>query len=134
MSSHSFRRLIARRPRLMIAAVAGIGITVSLPETLPLLTRLLTGWNIAVWSYLILMGWLMLRASHARVRRIAEQEDENAALILTVMLIGAVLSLAAITIELATLKELPPVLRAGRYVFTGATVLGAWLLVGTVFT
>jgi len=134
MSSHSFRRLISRRPRLLIAAITGVGIAVSLPETWPLLTRLLTGWNIAVWSYLILMGWLMLRASHARVRRIAEQEDENAALILTVMLIGAVLSLAAITIELATLKELPPVLRAGRYVFTGATVLGAWLLVGTVFT
>jgi uncharacterized membrane protein len=134
MSSHSFRRLIARRPRLLIAAVTGVGIAVSLPETWPLLTRLLTGWNIAVWSYLILMGWLMLRASHARVRRIAEQEDENAALILTVMLIGAVLSVAAITIELATLKELPAILRAGRYVFTGATVLGAWFLVGTVFT
>lgn len=134
MPSHSFRRLINRRPRLLIATLTGVGITVLLPETLPLLTRLLTGWNIAVWSYLLLMGWLMLRASHARVRRIAEQEDENAALILTVLSIGAVLSLAAISIELATLKELPGILRAGRYLFTGATVLGSWFLVGTVFT
>jgi len=134
MSSHSFRRLIDRRPRLLIATLTGIGIAISLPETWPLLTRLLTGWNIAVWSYLVLMGWLMLRASHARVRKIAEQEDENAALIMSVLLLGAVLSLAAITIELATLKELPAVLRAGRYLFTGSTVLGAWFLVGTVFT
>jgi len=98
------------------------------------LTRMLTGWNIAVWCYLILMAWLMLRASHARVRRIAEQEDESAALVLAVMSIGAILSLAAISIELATLKELPAALRLGRYGFTGATVFGSWLLVGTVFT
>jgi len=114
--------------------MAGIGIAIALPETWPLLTRLLTGWNIAVWSYLFLMGWLMLRASHGRVRKMAAQEDENAALILAVMSIGAVLSLAAISIELATLKELPAALRIGRYAFTGATVLGSWFLVGTVFT
>ncbi|HSY26280.1 MAG TPA: DUF1345 domain-containing protein, partial [Burkholderiaceae bacterium] len=107
MPSHSFRRLINRRPRLSLASMAGIGIAIALPETWPLLTRLLTGWNIAVWSYLLLMGWLMLRASHGRVRKMAAQEDENAALILAVMSIGAVLSLAAISIELATLKELP---------------------------
>jgi uncharacterized membrane protein len=134
MPSHSFRRLINRRPRLSLASIAGIGIATALPETWPLLTRLLTGWNIAVWSYLLLMGWLMLRASHGRVRKMAAQEDENAALILAVMSIGAVLSLAAISIELATLKELPAALRIGRYAFTGATVLGSWFLVGTVFT
>lgn len=134
MPSHSFRRFVNRRPRLSLASIAGIGIAVSLPSAWPLLTRLLTGWNIAVWSYLFLMGWLMLRASHARVRKIAEQEDENAALILAVMSIGAVLSLAAISIELATLKDLPAGLRIGRYAFTGATVLGSWFLVGTVFT
>jgi uncharacterized membrane protein len=134
MPSHTFRRLINRRPRLFIAALAGISIALSLPSTWTPLTRMLTGWNIAVWCYLMLMAWLMLRASHARVRRIAEQEDESAALVLAVMSIGAILSLAAISIELATLKELPAALRLGRYGFTGATVFGSWLLVGTVFT
>jgi uncharacterized membrane protein len=134
MHSHSVRRFINNRPRLTTASIAGIGIAVSLPDSWPVLTRLLTGWNIAVWSYLILMGWLMLRASHARVRKVALQEDENAALILAVMSIGAVLSLAAMSIELATVKDLPAALRIGRYTFTFATVVGSWFFLGTVFT
>lgn len=134
MTNHAFRRLINGRPRLTLASVAGIGITIALPESWPILTRLLTGWNIAVWSYLILMGWLMLRASHARVRKIAVQADESASVILAVMSIGAILSLAAIFIELTTVKDLPAVLRVGRYTFTFATVVGSWFLLGTVFT
>jgi len=134
MYSHSVRRLVNNRPRLMIASIAGVGIALLLPQGWPVLTRLLTGWNIAVWSYLLLMAWLMLRASHARVRKIALQEDENAAVILAVMSIGAILSLAAISIELATVKDLPAALRIGRYTFTFATVVGSWFLLGTVFT
>ncbi len=134
MSNHAVRRLIRHRPRLFIATGIGFAIAVLLPAEWPLITRLLTSWNIAVWSYLILMGWLMLRASHARVRKIAEQEDESAALILGVLSIGAVLSLAAITIELATLKDLPAGLRIGRYAFTAATVMGSWFLLGVAFT
>jgi uncharacterized membrane protein len=134
MSNHPVRRLIRHRPRLFIAAGIGVGIAVVLPAEWPPITRLLTSWNIAVWSYLILMAWLMLRASHARVRKIAEQEDESAALILGVLSIGAVLSLAAITIELATLKDLPAGLRVGRYAFTAATVMGSWFLLGVAFT
>jgi uncharacterized membrane protein len=134
MSNHPVRRLIRHRPRLFIATGIGFAIAVLLPTEWPLITRLLTSWNIAVWSYLILMAWLMLRASHARVRKIAEQEDESAALILGVLSIGAVLSLAAITIELATLKDLPAGLRIGRYAFTAATVMGSWFLLGVAFT
>ena len=132
--NHALRRFVNRRPRLATASIAGLGIAIVSPESWPLLTRLLTGWNIAVWSYLILMAWLMFRASRARVRKIAEQEDENAALILAVMSIGAILSLAAISLELATVKDLPAVLRLGRYSFTFATVVGSWFMVGSVFT
>lgn len=134
MPSHRIHRLIRHRPRLFIASGIGIAIALLLPSEWPLITRTLTGWNIAVWSYLLLMSWLMLRASHARVRKIAEQEDESAALILVVLSAGAVLSLVAITVELATLKELPAGLRLGRYAFTGATVMGSWFLLGIGFT
>src|ERR1017187_3974545 len=107
MQSHPLRRLFRQRPRLLIATVFGFGIALSLPSAWPPITRILAGWDFLVWSYLILMWWLMLRASHARVRKIADQEDESAALILTILSIAAVLSLAAISIELATLKDLP---------------------------
>jgi len=77
---------------------------------------------------------LMLRASHARVRRIAEQEDRSAPAVLALLSTAAVLSLAAIVVELSTLKDLPLDLKLWRYAFTAATVTGSWLLVGTVFT
>jgi uncharacterized membrane protein len=134
MPTHAFRRLIKRRPRLILANVAGIALGLMLPSSWPAITRILAGWNLAVWSYLVLMGWLMLRASHARVRKIAEQEDKSAVTVLVVLSIAAILSLVAITVELATLKDLSPELRFGRYLFTGATVLGTWFLLGTVFT
>lgn len=134
MSNHFLRRLIRNRPRLLVAIAAGFCVGLSLPSAWSTIARILAGWNFVVWSYLILMGWLMLRASHARVRTIAEQEDETAAVVLTILSTAAVLSLAAITVELATLKDLPVGLRLGRYAFTAATVLGSWCLVGTVFT
>lgn len=131
---HPIRRLIRNRPRLFIAIGMGMGIAFLLPADWPSITRALTAWNIAVWSYLLLIGWLMSRASHARVRKIAEQEDESAALILAMVSVGAVLSLAAIFVELATVKELPTGLRIGHVAFTVATVMGSWFLLGIIFT
>jgi len=131
---HPIRRLIRNRPRLFIAIGLGVGIAFLLPADWPSITRTLTAWNIAVWAYLLLIGWLMSRASHARVRKIAEQEDESAALILAMVSVGAVLSLAAIFVELATVKEMPTGLRIGHVAFTVTTVMGSWFLLGIIFT
>lgn len=131
---HSVRRFTRNRPRLVSAFAAGIATGWLLPSSWDTVTRVLTGWNVAVWSYLLLMGGLMVRASHARVRRIAEQEDEGAVAVLAIMSIAAALSLAAIIFELATLKNSPLGLRLAHYAFTGLTVFGSWCLVAIVFT
>jgi len=131
---HPVRRLIRNRPRLVVATGIGILISLCLPADWPAITRALTAWNIAVWSYLFLIGGLMMRASHARVRKIAEQEDESAALILATVSIGAVLSMAAIIVELSTVKNLPSGLLIGHVAFTAATVMGSWFLLGIIFT
>jgi uncharacterized membrane protein len=127
---HVFRT----RPRLVVAVIAGIVIGLSTPSQWNPVTRTLTGWNATVWSYMCLMGWLMMRASHARVRLIAEQEDKSAVVILAMMSVAAIVSLAAIVLELSTLKELTFSSRMTHYVFTGATVFGTWCLVATLFT
>lgn len=49
----------------------GLGAAIAMPGVERLVTRCLIGRNAAVWSYLVLMGWLMMRASPARVRTIA---------------------------------------------------------------
>lgn len=131
---HPVRRFTRNRPRLVSAFAAGIAIELLLPSEWGVVTRALTGWNVAVWSYLCLMGWLMAHASHARVRRIAEQEDEGAVAVLVIMSIAATISLAAIIFELAVLKNSPLGLRLGHYAFTGVTVFGSWCLVAVIFT
>lgn len=75
-----------------------------------------------------------MRASHARVRAIAEQEDRGAVIILVVMSIAAIGSIAAIILELSTVKNLPLSYRMAHYVFTGSTIFGSWCLIATLFT
>jgi len=120
--------------RLGIAMLTGSAAVFALPAAWLWITRILAGWNIAVWSYLCLMAWLMLHADHAKVRKIAEQEDEGAVAVLAVMSICAVASLAAIILELAVTRGLPDGQRLLHYALTGSTVLGSWLLIGTMFT
>lgn len=128
---HQFLRT---RPRLVSSIATGLVVGLVLPLQWSIITRVLIGWNVTVWFYLCLMGWLMMRASHARVRAIAEQEDRGAVVILALMSIAAMVSFAAIILELSTVKDLPLSHRLAHYAFTGATVFGSWCLVGTLFT
>ena len=131
---HPAHKIVRTRPRLTSAIVVGIVVWLVLPGQWNPVTRALIGWNVTVWLYLCLMAWLMMRASHVRVRRIAEQEDKSAVIILAIMSIAAIVSIAAIILELASIKGLPYSHRLAHYVFTGATVFGTWCLVATLFT
>lgn len=75
-----------------------------------------------------------MRANHARVRQIAEQEDKSAVIILAIMSIAALVSITAIILELTAIKDLSLSTRLLHYAFTVATVFGTWCLVGTLFT
>jgi len=125
---------IRPHPRLASAIVAGILVFIALPWPANFLTRALIGWNVTVWFYLCLMGWLMMRANPNRVRAIAEQEDRGAVFILTAMSAVAVGSLAAMVMELSAVKGLPLSDRLAHYAFTGSTIFGSWCLIAILFT
>ncbi len=120
-------------PRLLIAVLLGISSAFLLPQQWRWVTQLLVAWNSLVWSYLLLMGWLMLRASPAQVIKIANQEDEHGATILALFSLATVASLVAIVLELsrADLTGSSPLF---HYLLTGLTIVGAWLFVGVLFT
>ena len=99
-----------------------------------MITRVLIWWNIGVWAYMVLVGWLMMRASHVRIRKIAEREDKAGVAVLAVMSLAAALSLMAIVMELASTKNLSSSQRLLHHAFTGITVIGSWLLVVTIYT
>ena len=131
---HMRYKFIQSRPRLISSIIAGLGVGITLPWQWNLITRALIGWNVTVWLYLCLMAWLMMRASHVRVRNIAEHEDKSAIVILSIMSIAAMVSIAAIILELSGIKELSLADRLAHYAFTGVTVFGSWCLVATLFT
>jgi uncharacterized membrane protein len=129
-----FAHLIHLRPRLVAAVLLGIAAALMVPLTGRVVTHILIGWNVGVWSYLLMIGWLMASASASRVRAIAEREDATAEAVLAFMSIAALASLAAIVLELARVKAMDSSYQLIHYAFTGATLAGSWLLVNVMFT
>jgi uncharacterized membrane protein len=99
------------------------------------MVRVLVSWDAAVWTYLALMWIEMARADHVRVRDIAQREDENATVVLTVICFATVASIAAIVLELASSKGgSGSAAGLSHYVVTAVTLIGAWFLIPTIFT
>ncbi len=120
-------RFAATRPRLLSAFALGAAAVAVLPAH-SWLSRLLLGWDIAVWAYLILIMVMMLRADPLRIRAVARREDERASAVLAVVCLGVVASMVAIAFELATAKSAGHA-QTSHYVFTGITVqIGASLM------
>ncbi|MFZ6646514.1 DUF1345 domain-containing protein [Undibacterium sp. TJN25] len=130
----TLRKIVHNRPRLASAILLGIAVTLLLPAHVNPVTRALIGWNATVWSYLCLIGWLMVHASHARIRTIAAREHRGAIAVLAIMCAASVASLAAIVMELSQIKDLTLSHKLLHYVLTGSTVLGSWCLVAFLFT
>lgn len=128
-----FRHFVSSRPHLSMAIVVGLLVGLLLPASWLLMTRLLTAWNIAVWSYLLTMGWMMMRADHHKVRAQALRQDERAELVLGALSVASVMSLVAIISQLSMLKNLSADEKLLHYGFTVITLLGSWFLVGTLF-
>ena len=133
MKIKSLHRFYSARPRLVYALALGIvaGVAVPLPDQ-KVLMHVLVGWNTAVYSYLVFIWAVMIRADEEDVRGFAERQDENAYVVLTAVCLAALMSLAAIVLELATsnASSTPTTLHV---VLTGATVIGSWFLIPTIF-
>ncbi|WP_110971068.1 DUF1345 domain-containing protein [Pseudomonas huaxiensis] len=129
----ALHKLVHTHPRLSAAALTGIlgGFFIPAGDTVQ---HVLAGWNLAVWLYLTLVLVLTLGATPEKVRRTADVEDENAALVLFVVSIAAVASLAAVTLQLAGSRDLHGQEMVLHYAYTGLTVAGSWLLIGTIFS
>jgi uncharacterized membrane protein len=133
MKNLAVGRFIRIRPHLSAAVVLGAVASLFLPSTWMPVTRMLAAWDVGVWAYLASMLWMMTRADHHTVRRLAAQQDEKGAVILAALSLVAIVSLAAIGIELAVAGDMAGTQRTLHYVFVGLTLLGSWLLPGVMF-
>jgi len=121
------------RPHLLLSAVVGVVVTLAMPTSYHAVTRLLAGWNVAVWLYLVQAFWIMSRHDHHHLRRAAMAQAEGAAAVLGAATIAAAARVAAIVLELATVKgsAAGPIL--SHVLFAAVTVAGSWLLLPTLF-
>ena len=119
------------RPRLLTAVLVGSALAAVLPGISSLQTRLLIGWNLVIWIYLPLVLWMMLgRSGSLDVQARARRLNEGVPVVLLLAVLGALASLAAITLELQAARQSHDT----RYVLLAlATVAGSWLLLPVEF-
>jgi uncharacterized membrane protein len=130
---NNWHSILSSRPHLMASIALGIVTWFLLPNALDLMTRALTVWNVAVWSFLGMMLRVVITSSHHDVRKLADKEDEHAGVVMVVLLLASIVSLTAIFYELGKLPDAEGLEAVGGYVLTVATLFGSWLLVGTLF-
>lgn len=126
-------KLFRNHPRTWLAIVVGVFAYFLLPSAWTFLARLLTSWDIAVLFFLgaILIWMRRLTASQISERYI--EDDPSGPVLLVVITAAALLSLFATVDLLATLHHVPHAQRVWHSVLVAATLVGAWLLVPTMF-
>lgn len=128
------RHFLRARHRLLTAAALGLVAGAVLPGAVAAIPRLLLAWDVFAWTYMLLVWVMMLRADDSHFDRLAQQTDEKAHVVLSLVSGAAVMSLLAIFLELARVgNEIGAQRELGLWL-TGFTVVGSWLLVPTAFT
>ena len=132
-----FAMHLRAHPHLLASLAVGVLVAVLFPGEHVPRSRVLVGWNAAVWLYLALAAWAMLRAGPSRIRRVAKAQAEGAATVLVIVIVAALVSLAGTVFELSAAKmpgALPGAKSALPHVALAlSTVVGSWLLLPVEF-
>jgi uncharacterized membrane protein len=133
MPKPKFLSTLDPRPRLFIALGFGALVASILPQQLRLAFRGLIGWDLGVVSFLILVFAMMSGATHERMRRRAEANNESRIALLFGGVAGACISLLAIVYMLQDTKGLKPQVLSAHIGAAVFTVLCSWFLIHTMF-
>ena len=128
--------LLASRPRLVGAFLAGVVAALALGRLdpgLPAVTTAVVGWDVLCVVFLVSATAAMVQHTPEDIRARAAREDEGRGLILTLVILAAAASVAAIGAELSFAKTVHGVWRAGHVTLAFATVAASWLMVQFVF-
>ena len=130
---HRLLRQIFGRPRLLLCGIVGVGSFAVMPDEWKWSTRLLITWNIGVWLYLALAGFMMMRANEQSLRRRAVMVDESRFVVLGLTIVAAAASVAAIVAQLGMVKEMHGLLRYLHVSLAAVTILSAWTFIHVIF-
>jgi uncharacterized membrane protein len=125
---------IAGRPRLFSALVVGIVFYWVFPLSEDRSTRLLMTWNIAAGFFLVMMLSMMIRSRDEDMQMRALKTDEGRFAVLSLSMLAAIASLAAIVVELSRIKDAT----GGDLVFyiglAVTTIFVSWSFIQVIFT
>src|SRR5690349_3296983 len=118
--------------RFLIALGVGlaVGFTVPIDETVP---RILAGWNVGGWLYLLLVGIKMWRAEVDGIRREGDRAGKPHRRADRCNL-GSLFTLLALLAQIAALKSEHGLDRTISAVCSISTILLSWLLIHTAFS
>jgi uncharacterized membrane protein len=121
-------RVVYARPRTFVSVLVGVVAFFLLPDSLRLVTRLLTGWDLFIALYLLLVYIMITRCGLAHIRRNAVLQDDGRFLILLVTALGAFASIGAIVFELGGTHR-----SAVDLTLATVTIALSWAAVHTTF-
>lgn len=121
------------RPRLFIAVGVAVLISVILPPSLHLPSRILCAWNFGADFFLAITWWKMLKARPDKIRRYAENEYEGHLAIFMLVIAAACASVLAIGFLLTDKEQLSTIMLILHVILSIMTIVGSWLLVHTIF-
>ncbi|HSV03337.1 MAG TPA: DUF1345 domain-containing protein [Phenylobacterium sp.] len=128
--------VFASRPRLLgallLGTTAGLGLAKFVPG-LPGVTDGVLGWDVLCAAFMLSVSAAFIDHSPDDIRARAEREDEGRGLILTLVLIAATASIAAIAAELSFAKGEHGWLKIGHIALAFGTVAASWLMMQLVF-
>jgi uncharacterized membrane protein len=125
-------RIMRVRPRLFAAIALALVVMLALQASnLPVVTRLLLGWDAGMAAYLVLFALLMGRSSISDIRRHACELDEGRIVILVLTVIAALASLVAIVAELGSGARSPHA--PAELLLASATIVLSWFFIHSIF-
>ncbi len=127
-------RLARLHGKILVAAIAGIGVAVFEPFEIPRLTRILMGWDAGVALYLALTYPMVARTDVAAIRKRAAEEDEGAFVILLLTIVATTASLIAIVFELGAAKAAANAQGFGHVALAIITIFLSWTFVHMIFS
>lgn len=131
-------RFVQLHNKLLLAAAAGLAVSLILPRGFQTPARILVGWNTGLVIYLVWTYVMMWRAKIEHIRQRAAEEDEGAGFILLLSITATAASFVAIAFALGGIKAgqgaVMPGGIAAHVVLAITTILLSWTFVHTIFT
>lgn len=126
-------RHLRAHPQLLTAVLVGVGVAWLAPGLIRSSARFILGWNTGAWLYLTLVGAMMVRADHARLKRVAAAHAEGSGIALGVVAAASVASVVALVLELSAIKA-QGLGESWVYLLLATSTLAcSWLLLPVIF-